>query len=191
MDKPATRELALEAEIRQLREQLDRLEEQFRTKQSQLVDSQRLAQVGSWERDPATGKVLWSDEMYRIYGLPKGSRVEFQTFLSRVHPKEVGIILEAAKKILTNTPLRVEYRIIRPDGEMRYIRSISEQIPGDEGTPARIAGTDQDITEQVQAMERLRESEQRVRLAVSAGVGLWDHNLSDASVRRSQSHGTD
>ena len=62
----AGRELALEAEIRQLREQLARIEEQFRIAQTQLIHSQRLAQVGSWERDLATGKVLWSDEMYRI-----------------------------------------------------------------------------------------------------------------------------
>jgi PAS domain S-box-containing protein len=174
MGTPAPRELALEAEIAHLREQLARLEEQFRINQAQLTESQRLAQVGSWERDVATGEVRWSDEMYRIYGLPTECQVDFQTFLARVHPKDLGIILESARRVLIETPLRVEFRIVRPDGEVRHIRSISEEIPNHEGVPVRITGTDQDITEHVQAMEALREVEGRLKNAARlARVGHW------------------
>jgi PAS domain S-box-containing protein len=182
MDIRTPREIALEAEIRQLREQLARLEDQFRINQGHLIASQRLAHVGSWERDLATGSVLWSDEMYRIYGLSKETRLDFQAFLSRVHPTDLGIILEAAREVLTSTPLRVEYRIVRPDGEVRYIRSISEEITNEEGAPVCIRGTDQDITEQVQATELLRESEGRLRGSEArlmsaqrlANLGSWE-----------------
>jgi PAS domain S-box-containing protein len=178
MATPAPRELALEAEILQLRAQLALLEDKFRINRAQLIDSQRLAQVGSWERDLATAEVSWSDEMYRIYGLPKGRPVDFQTFLSRVHPKDLGVILESAGKVLIETPVRDEFRIIRPDGEVRHIRSISEGILNHEGVPVRVVGTDQDITEHVQAMELLREMENRQKNAARlARVGHWQVDL--------------
>ena len=74
-----------------------RVEEQLRSNQAQLMDSQRLAKVGSWELDIATRSTRWSDEWYRIFGLPRDARPDFQTFLSCVHPKDRGVILEAEK----------------------------------------------------------------------------------------------
>jgi PAS domain S-box-containing protein len=72
--------------------QLERRVAELRGSQAQLIDSQRLANVGSWERDVATGRVRWSDQMHRIYGLPDDTQLVFQTFLSLVHPKDLGII---------------------------------------------------------------------------------------------------
>jgi PAS domain S-box-containing protein len=152
-----------------------RVEEQLRSNQARLVDSQRLANVGSWERDVATGTVRWSDQMYRIYGLPDDTQPVFQTFLSLVHPKDLGIIAEAQKRALAaNAPIVVEYRITRPDGEVRLIRSIAEGIKNEQGAPVRFVGTDQDITEQIKATELLRENEARLKSAERvAHVGNW------------------
>jgi PAS domain S-box-containing protein len=185
MDPRPPGKLAPEAEIRQLREQLARLEEQYRVRDRQLIDSQRLAKVGSWERDVVTGEVLWSDEMYRIYGLPQGSQLDFQTFLRLVHPDDFGIVLDATKDVLPYAPLKVEYRIIRPDGEVRYVRSISEaNVNGGEGASVRITGTDQDVTDQVRAMGLARESEERLRASEArlmsaqhlANLGSWERD---------------
>src|SRR5262249_16603664 len=124
-----------------------RAEGELRSNHSQLVDSQRLANVGSWERDIATGTVRWSDQMYRIFGLPGNTQPIFQTFLSLVHPKDLGIIAEAQKNALAaNAPIVVEYRIIRPDGRLRFIRSISEVVKNEQGAAVRFTGTDQDVT---------------------------------------------
>jgi PAS domain S-box-containing protein len=152
-----------------------RVEEQLRSNQAQLIDSQRLANVGSWERDVASGKVRWSDQMYRIYGLADHTQPVFQTFLSLVHPKDLGIISEAQKRALAaNAAIEVEYRITRPDGEVRFIRSIAEVVKNEQGAPVRFVGTDQDITEQVKATELLRESEARLKSAERmAHVGNW------------------
>jgi two-component system, cell cycle sensor histidine kinase and response regulator CckA len=155
-----------------------RIEERLRSNQAQLLDSQRLANVGSWERDVVTGSVGWSDQMYRIYGLPDDTQPVFQTFLSLVHPKDLGTISEAEKRTLAaNAPIEVEYRITRPDGEVRFIRSIAEVFKNEQGAPVRFVGADQDITEQVKATDRLRESESRLKRAeriTHVGNWTWD-----------------
>jgi PAS domain S-box-containing protein len=185
MDAPAPREIALEAEILQLREQLAWLEEQFRINQTQLIDSQRLAHVGSWERDLITGQVRWSDQMYRIYGLSDDTQTDFQTFLNCVHQKDLGIILGAEKKaIAANAPIEVEFRITRPDGEARKIRSIAEVVKNEQSVPVRFVGTDQDITEQAKGTELLRESEARLKSAermAHIGNWIWDIKVNQVS----------
>jgi two-component system cell cycle sensor histidine kinase/response regulator CckA len=152
-----------------------RLEEQLRSNQAQLMDSERLAKVGSWEMDVATRKSRWSDEWYRIFGLPKDARPEFQTFLNCVHPKDREMHLEAERRSRsTDAPFVVEYRIVRPDGEVRFIRSIVESIRNKDALVVRLAGASQDITEQVKATELLRESEARLKSAERmTHVGSW------------------
>jgi two-component system, cell cycle sensor histidine kinase and response regulator CckA len=147
--------------------------------QIQLIESQRLAKVGSWELDIATGRTRWSDEWYRIFGLSKDVRADFQTFLSCVHPKDRGLIIDAQKKSQsTSGPFNVEYRIIRPDGELRFIRSIVEGIKDDEGTLVRLHGAAQDVTDEVRATELLRESEARLKSAERiTHVGHWTWNI--------------
>jgi PAS domain S-box-containing protein len=152
-----------------------RAADELRSNQAQLLDSQRLVQVGSWDRDVATGRVRWSDQMYRIFGLPDDTQPVFATFLSLVHPKDLGIIEEAEKRAVTaDAPIVVEYRIIRPNGEVRFIRSVCEVVKNGQGAPVRFVGTDQDVTEQVKATELLQESETRLKSAERmAHVGNW------------------
>ena len=154
------------------------LEEQLRSNQAQLMDSQRLAKVGSWEFDLTTLSARWSDEWYRIFGLARDASPEHQTFLSCVHPKDREIVLEAEEKAgSTDSPLVVEFRITRPDGEVRSIRAIIEAIKNESGTVLRLTGAAQDVTEQVMATERLRESEARLKAAehmTHVGNWTWD-----------------
>ena len=155
------------------------VEEQLRSNQVQLMDSQRLAKVGSWELDIATRETRWSDEWYRIFGLPRDARADFQTFLSCVHPKDRDAVLETETKArLSGAPFDLEFRILRPDGEMRFIRSMVEAIRNDDGALIRLAGAAQDITEQVKATELLRESEGRLKYAERmTHVGHWTWDL--------------
>jgi hypothetical protein len=62
------------------------VEEQLRTSERRLIDAQRLAQVGSWERYFEAGAIYWSDETFRIFGRPVGPPPDFQEFISYVHP---------------------------------------------------------------------------------------------------------
>ena len=150
-------------------------EERLRTSERQLSEAQRLAKVGSWERPiNAEGIPYWSEEMLRIVGLPKGSSEDFETFMSYVHPGDREKVLEGVRQIqLTAGPINLEYRLIRPDGEECFVRSVAEGISDSNGVVSRIIGATQDITEQVQAREVLRESEERFRRVFEEGpLGL-------------------
>jgi len=117
--------------------------------------------------------------MFRIFGLPNDTPTDFSTFLNRVHPNDRAMILDTEQKILSGAPiLDAEFRIIRPDGETRFVRSIVEIIKNDGGIPVRFAGAVQATTEQVKARESLRESEERLTDAERiAHLGHWDWDI--------------
>jgi PAS domain S-box-containing protein len=149
--------------------------EELRAQSAQLIDAQRLANVGSWERYLNDDQIQRSEQMLRILGLSSDAPATFQAFIDGVHPRDRGKVLEASRKVRVSiAPIVVEYRIVRPDGEVRFVRSIVEAIRNDGGEPTRIAGATQDVTEQVKARELLRESEERLRKAERlAHVGHW------------------
>jgi PAS domain S-box-containing protein len=160
-------------------------EEALRASEARLKQAQRLAKVGSWERPlQPTGTHYWSDEMIRIVGLPYGSSGDFAEFLSHVHPKDREKVLEAERKIRsTGAPAEVEYRIIRTDGEVLFVRSVAEAVTDSTGVISQLIGATQDITEQVKARETVRESEARLKSAERlANVGHWDWDLNSNEV---------
>jgi PAS domain S-box-containing protein len=167
-----------------------RIEERLRASEAQLMDAQRLARVGSFEVDIATDKIYWSDEIGRIFGTTDPGQSDFQTFLNFVDPKDRDKVLEGARAVrstraLTETrgPVETQYRIIRQDGEIRFVRSIVEAIRNDRGVPVRLTGATQDITEQVKAEELLRQSEQRLQNAERlAQLGHWQWDLNSDQV---------
>jgi len=166
------------------------IEERLQARETQLMDAQRLAKVGSFEVDIATDKIYWSDEIGRIFGTTDPRQSDFQTFLNFVHPKDRDKVLGSARTVrstraLTETPGPVEthYRIIRQDGETRFLRSIVEAIRSHQGVPVRLTGATQDITEQVKAQELLRQSEQHLQNAERlAQLGHWRWDLKNQQV---------
>jgi PAS domain S-box-containing protein len=169
------------------------VEEQLRASERHFIDAQRLAQVGSWERYFEGEGIYWSDEMFRIFGLPTGTPLHFLRFLSYVHPEDRRKIFEADERARSSyKPAIVEYRIIRPEGELRHVRSVVEILSGHrasrswisgtgqehQGEHLRLAGATQDITEQVYARAAMRESEERFRATFfQAAVGMAQISL--------------
>jgi two-component system, cell cycle sensor histidine kinase and response regulator CckA len=158
-------------------ERLRDSEERLRSSEVQLKDAQRLARTGSWERNIEAGTSQWSDEMLRILGLPKDA--DFSAFIDCVHPRDRQKVLEREGNIYSaRGPVELEFRIIRQDGEVRVLRSIAERITDDRNVLLRIVVTAQDITDQVEARELLRESEARLKSAERlAQVGHWSWNI--------------
>jgi PAS domain S-box-containing protein len=154
------------------------IEEQLRASEARLMEAQRLAKVGNWERRLDADSIYWSDEISRIFGATNPPS-NFPEFLKCVHPKDREKILEADRTVRSTTaPVETEYRIIRPDGEVRHVRSIVEAIRNDQGAPVRLTGATQDVSEQVKARELLRESEQHLKNAERlAQVGHWHWDL--------------
>jgi PAS domain S-box-containing protein len=126
---------------------------------ARLENSQRIAGLGDWEYDFAHDRLVWSEEVYRILGIVrKDSWPNAETFYRRVHPDDLAFI-HREKKAAAAGSRRVdfEYRIIRPDGKVRYIHQITETISDAQGRPARESGIIQDITERKLAEGALRQ----------------------------------
>jgi two-component system cell cycle sensor histidine kinase/response regulator CckA len=155
------------------------IEERLRASEVQLTDAQRLAKVGSWERRIDTAISRWSDENRRILGVSNDAPANFSTFINCVHPKDREKVLEVDRQVRTNGgPGDVQYRILRPDGEVRFVHSVLEALRNDQGIAVRIVGATQDVTERVKAWELLRESEEHLKKAERlAQVGHWQLDL--------------
>jgi PAS domain S-box-containing protein len=144
-----------------------RAERALARREAQLVEAQHLAHLGNWERDIATGRLTWSDELYRIYGLePQEIPASFEAFMAHVHPDDaprVRAINEAA--VRSGQSFEYQARILRPDGEVRHYHSRGVVLRGASGRPTRVVGVVQDATERVRAEEaRALQRERQARL---------------------------
>jgi len=132
----------------------DLLERQRR----QLSQAQGIGQFGSWEWDIPANTTEWSDELYRIYGLvPDGKPMTFEDFVGRVHPDDraaVQVKIQVAYE--SCEPFCIDHRIVRPDGRVLVLQARGEVITGEDGTPLRLVGTGQDITERYE-LERAKD----------------------------------
>jgi PAS domain S-box-containing protein len=136
--------------------------------EARLKDAQQLAHIGYWERDLIADRITWSDETWRIFGLqPRAGTLSQADLQKMIHPDDRRIqrdALDAATKI--SRRYDVEYRVVRPDGEVRYVHARDDIAFDEAGRPIRIFGTMQDITERKQMENALRENERQLRLVV-------------------------
>ena len=135
-----------------------RTEQALREHRTLLAEAQNLAGLGCWEWDPASGRVTWSDELYRIYGVERERFTpSYEGYLERVHPddqQQTGSTL--ARALADGRGFSFDERIVRPDGEVRYLRSRGEVVRDDKGRSLKMLGACLDITEQKNSEAALR-----------------------------------
>ncbi|MBK7860642.1 MAG: PAS domain-containing protein [Archangiaceae bacterium] len=134
---------------------------------------ERIAHVGSWEWSVETDEVWWSDELYRIYGVPPGAvRLTFDAVLARVHPDDRGRVRQAVQ-YATERDVAFGYaeRIVRPDGTVRELETRGEVRRAPDGRPLTLVGVCHDVTERQRAY-RLERSGALVLEAVATGAPL-------------------
>ncbi len=122
-------------------------------KERMLSESQHAARVGSWSADLATGRISYSDEVYRIYGItPQTFEHSTQAFFDLIHPDDCDAMKTWISDCLAEKlPRELDFRIVLTDGSVRFIRG-SGAIQYDDGhRPLRMVGTMQDVTERKQA----------------------------------------
>jgi PAS domain S-box-containing protein len=127
-----------------------------------LREAERLAHVGHWEWDLASGRVeFMADEIFTIHGMaPSDWKGTFAALLELVHPEDRPCFEEAVEQTRTRGSAELEHRIVRPDGQVRYVRKHTEAVRGANGGPLRIVGTCQDITEQKATEQEIERSRQ-------------------------------
>jgi len=136
-----------------------RAEEALLESQKNLAEAQRIGGIGSWDWDLKTGKVAWSDEMYRIFGINPG---EFdgviETAVSKIiHPDDREKVRKANERVLSqHKPCPLEYRIIWPGGTERVVWAEGEMVLDAFGEAIGMVGTVQDITERKRTEEAVR-----------------------------------
>lgn len=124
-------------------------EEKIVASERMLANSQAIAHIGSWVRDVATGNLDWSDELYRIYGIPPQSiKMSYDLFLNRVHPEDKESEINRIEKALkTGQGDSYHLKIIKPSGEVRTLHCQLQPVRDSQGKVASLTGTCTDITE--------------------------------------------
>jgi diguanylate cyclase (GGDEF)-like protein/PAS domain S-box-containing protein len=124
---------------------------------ARLEDAQRIAGVGHWDWDIEHGRLHWSDSIYQLFGLARsGDLASYELFMEIVHPDDRQPLQKAVERALSGeAPYQLDHRIVRPDGEVRYVREEAEVTRNSSGRPVRMLGTVRDITEDMAVQQQL------------------------------------
>ncbi len=150
-------------------------------REGRLLSALDSAEVGWWDWDVDADRVVASAETAREYGIGTAAAVgvPLSTFLTNVHPLDKMWLADAiAEARRTGEPFREEYRLLRPDGQVRWTAARGRCLRDSDGRPARFPGISVDITDRKRTEDRLRESDTGRELAMAAArLGRFDHDL--------------
>ncbi len=151
-----------------------RAEKELRESERRLDQAQRMAHIGYWERDLDADRITWSDETYRIFGLKPRERILSLADLQElIHPDDRPIQARAvARAVRGEGPYDVEYRVVRPDGQVRFVHSLGEVKRDETGRARQQFGTVQDITERKKAEHALRTEKERFEKIATVAPGV-------------------
>ncbi|MDP6623647.1 MAG: PAS domain S-box protein [Alphaproteobacteria bacterium] len=144
-----------------------RAEEALRESERRLADAQRIGRIGHFHADLVTGRLEWSDELWRIYGLAREeTELTVDFALTHMHPDDRGHYLRARDVAREERQsFSTEFRIVRPGGEIRIVTLESQPQFDDAGEVVEVFGTAQDITERKWAEQEVIEAKEAAEIA--------------------------
>jgi PAS domain S-box-containing protein len=140
----------------------------------------KASRMGTWDWNIQTGTIIWSENLEEMFGLEPGAfDGSYEMFVSRLHPDDRDRVLSAVQHaVTTGEDYNIDFRVVYPNGRIRWARSQGKVFYDRNGQPIRMAGNDIDITERKQSEAALQESEARLKLAHKATQsGLWDWDM--------------
>lgn len=132
-------------------------DEEMKKANERLTEAQRIANFGSWEWDIKTSGLVWSEQVYRLYGLdPKKDKPTYKTVIDTLAPEcKDGFVRAIEGAVKNGKHFEGEYRIILPDGTARNTHTVGSVIRDKKGKPLKMFGVVQDITGRKKAEENL------------------------------------
>ena len=152
--------------------EIDRASKALARKEDQLQMAVSAAGMGAWEIDLITNDVFWSAEYAGLLGLrSEDSPKKSEDFRKFVHPDDRELMVKVTHEALEKRlPFACEFRVILPDGSIRWIYEVGRHILNNSGKPVRVMGLGMDITQRKNAHEELRIAHDRMKQFVDANV---------------------
>jgi PAS domain S-box-containing protein len=162
-------------------------DESLRKNEQRLQLALEAGHMGAWEWDLASGGVVWSPGLQQIHGLGPGSfGGSLEDFKRDIHPDDLSMVLaEVDRAIAARDDYHVSYRIVRPDGQVRWLEAFGRFVLNPNGSPQKLGGVCMDVTTRKQAeAERdllVAELSHRVKNTLATVLSIERQSFSKAS----------
>jgi PAS domain S-box-containing protein len=140
-------------------EQRETAERRLAGANTSLAEAQEVARIGSWEWSIPDDRITWSDELYRLFGLPPSAEgMGYEAYLARLHPDDrEQLRAVVARAYDDGRAFAIDHRVVWDDGTIRWLHGRGRVVRGDDGTTVRMVGTAQDVTER-RRLDELRDT---------------------------------
>ena len=128
-------------------------------------EAQRIAQIGHWALDLGPNRLVWSDEVFRIFEIDQAHfGASYEAFLDTIHPDDREVVNQAYTTSLRDRrPYEITHRLLFPDGRVKYVHERCHTSYDEEGNPIRSIGTVQDVTRLKEAETEKEKFERQLR----------------------------
>ncbi|MEW6496515.1 MAG: PAS domain-containing protein [Cyanobacteriota bacterium] len=161
----------------------------WRESELQLRMALNASQMGTWDWNLKTNIITWSERTEEIFGYAPGTfDGTYEGFIDRIHPEDRDTLIQACTRSLEEKiPCSLEYRLLLPDGTIRWVAQKGDFLFDDRGQPLRLSGVMMDITERKLAEEKLKKNEANLLAAQRiAHVGSWEFDVRSQKLTWSQ-----
>ena len=138
-----------------------RADKALRRSEAVLAEGQKISHTGSWAWNVSTGDLFWSDEHFRICGLdPEKVKPTYSIAYQILHPEDQTFVMHVFEKaVKEKTDFELDYRMVRPDGTVRYVHGLAHPLFNESGELVEYIGTIVDTTDRKHAEEALRTAQ--------------------------------
>lgn len=148
---------------------------------ARLREAERIGRLGHWEWNIDTGRLIWSEQVFALFGLPPApdGAYAYEDFLNAIHREDRPLVEQAVARALEGERYDIQHRIVLPDGAVRHLHERGEVYRDADGRPERMLGTVMDVTRHLAQAAALSRVNQALR-TLSAGNEVLVHASDEA-----------